>query len=65
MAKAALEMAVLDAELRAAGRSFADEIGAVKDAVPSGVSVGIMDSIPELLDAVRRLPRRRATSASS
>jgi O-succinylbenzoate synthase len=52
MAKAAVELAVLDAELRAVGRSFADEIGAVKDAVPSGVSVGIMNSIPELLTAV-------------
>jgi O-succinylbenzoate synthase len=52
MAKAALELAVLDAELRAVGRSFADEIGAVKDAVPAGVSVGIMNSIPELLTAV-------------
>ena len=54
MAKAALELAILDAELRAAGRSFADEIGAVKESVPSGVSVGIMNSIPELLDAVGR-----------
>jgi O-succinylbenzoate synthase len=52
MAKSALEMAVLDAELRAAGRSFARELGAVKDRVPSGVSVGIMDSVDELLDAV-------------
>jgi O-succinylbenzoate synthase len=52
MAKAAVELAVLDAELRAVGRSFADEIGSVKDAVPSGVSVGIMNSIPELLTAV-------------
>jgi O-succinylbenzoate synthase len=52
MAKAALEMAVLDAELRAAGRSFARELGAVRDRVPCGVSVGIMNSIPELLDAV-------------
>ncbi len=52
MAKAALEMAVLDAELRAEGRSFARELGSVTDRVPSGVSVGIMDSIPELLDAV-------------
>jgi o-succinylbenzoate synthase len=54
MAKAALELAILDAELRAAGRSFADEIGAVKESVPSGVSVGIMDSIPQLLDAVTK-----------
>lgn len=52
MAKGALEMALLDAELRAAGTSFAQRLGAVKDRVPSGVSVGIMDSIPELLDAV-------------
>ncbi|MCO8274108.1 o-succinylbenzoate synthase [Actinoplanes sp. TRM 88003] len=52
MAKAALEMAVLDAELRASGRSFGRELGATRDRVPCGVSVGIMDSIPELLDAV-------------
>ncbi|WP_425490543.1 o-succinylbenzoate synthase [Nocardioides panaciterrulae] len=52
MAKAALEMAVLDAELRAAGRSWARELGAVHDRVPSGVSVGIHDSIPALLDVV-------------
>ncbi len=52
MAKAALEMAVLDAELRASGRSFARELGATRDRVPCGVSVGIMDSIPMLLDAV-------------
>ncbi|MHB2022333.1 MAG: o-succinylbenzoate synthase [Mycobacteriales bacterium] len=52
MAKAALEMAVLDAQLRAAGTSFGDFLGAVRDRVPSGVSVGIMDSVPALLDAV-------------
>jgi O-succinylbenzoate synthase len=52
MAKAALEMAVLDAELRASNRSFARELGAVRDRVPSGVSVGIMGSVGELLDAV-------------
>ncbi len=50
--KAALEMAVLDAELRAEGRSFARELGSVHSSVPCGVSVGIMNSIPELLDAV-------------
>jgi O-succinylbenzoate synthase len=52
MAKAAIETAVLDAELRAAGVSFARHLGAVRDAVDSGVSVGIMDSIDALLDAV-------------
>jgi o-succinylbenzoate synthase len=52
MAKAALEMAVLDAELKAAGRPLARELGAVRDRVPCGVSVGIMGSVGELLDAV-------------
>jgi O-succinylbenzoate synthase len=52
MAKAAVEMAVLDAELRTAGVSLARRLGGVTDTVPSGVSVGIMDSVPELLDAV-------------
>ncbi|MGW2445780.1 o-succinylbenzoate synthase [Streptomyces sp. NPDC001675] len=52
MAKAALETAVLDAELRAAGRTFARELGGVRDRVACGVSVGIMDSLGELLDAV-------------
>ncbi|KAA2261449.1 o-succinylbenzoate synthase [Solihabitans fulvus] len=52
MAKGALEMAVLDAELRAHDRSFAAELGSTRASVPCGVSVGIMDSIPELLDAV-------------
>lgn len=52
MAKAALETAVLDAELRAAGTSFATYLGGVRDRVPAGVSVGIMDSVPQLLDAV-------------
>jgi o-succinylbenzoate synthase len=52
MAKAAVEAAVLDAELRAAGLSFATHLGAVADRVPAGVSVGIQPSIPQLLDAV-------------
>jgi O-succinylbenzoate synthase len=52
MAKAALEMAVLDAGLRAEGRSFGRELGSVRETVPCGVSVGIMDSVPALLDAV-------------
>jgi o-succinylbenzoate synthase len=52
MAKAALEMAVLDAELKSRDVSLAEELGAVASTVPSGVSVGIMDSIDELLEAV-------------
>ncbi|MFC7527705.1 o-succinylbenzoate synthase [Actinoplanes sp. GCM10030250] len=52
MAKAALETAILDAELQLAGVSLASRLGAEHDIVPAGVSVGIMDSVPELLDAV-------------
>jgi O-succinylbenzoate synthase len=52
MAKAVLEMAVLDAELRLAGRSWARELGAVRDRVPCGVSVGIASSVGALLDEV-------------
>lgn len=52
MAKAAVEMAVLDAELRETGMSYAAFLGATRERVPVGVSVGIMDSIPELVDAV-------------
>ncbi|MGH3447367.1 MAG: o-succinylbenzoate synthase [Nocardioidaceae bacterium] len=52
MAKAALEMAVLDAELRERGVPLSRELGATRDRVECGVSVGIMDSIPELLGAV-------------
>jgi o-succinylbenzoate synthase len=52
MAKAALETAWLDAELRRDGRSFASRLGAVRSRVASGVSVGIMASVPQLLDAV-------------
>lgn len=52
MAKAAVEMAILDAELRDAGVSLAAHLGAVAERVPSGVSVGIFDTIEELLDQV-------------
>jgi O-succinylbenzoate synthase len=53
MARAAVEVAVLDAQLRAASRSLADHLGAVTDRVPAGVSVGIPDGgVPALLDQV-------------
>ncbi|HEU5033266.1 MAG TPA: o-succinylbenzoate synthase [Mycobacteriales bacterium] len=52
MAKAAVEMALLDAELRQAGQSLATFFGATRDRVPSGVSVGIMPSVEALLDVV-------------
>jgi O-succinylbenzoate synthase len=52
MAKAALETALLDAELRAAGVSLARRLGASRDSVDCGVAVGIAGSIAELLDEV-------------
>jgi len=53
MAKAALEMAVLDAQLRATDQSFAGFLGAERTSIPSGVSVGIHDTTSDLLDAVQ------------
>ncbi len=52
MAKAVIETALLDAQLRHANQSFASYLGAVKDKVPAGVSVGIMNSLDELLTFV-------------
>ena len=52
MAKAAIEMALLDAQLRATGESFGRYLGAVRPAVDCGVSVGIHRSIPEMLQTV-------------
>lgn len=52
MAKAAVEMAVLDAQLRGQQVSLASYFGAVVDRVPSGVSVGIQPTTQQLLDVV-------------
>ena len=54
LAKAALETAVLDAELRAHDMPLATFLGSTRDRVPAGVSVGIKNSLPELLDDVER-----------
>jgi o-succinylbenzoate synthase len=47
MARAALELAVVDAQLRATGQGLAEHLGAVRDRVPAGVSVGIPDGPAE------------------
>ena len=52
MAKAGLELAVLDAALHAESRSLAEYLGAVRDRVPSGVSVGIQADPVTLVDVV-------------
>lgn len=52
MAKSSLEMAVLDASLRHEGRSFHKYLGATRTSVPSGVSVGIQDSVEDTVRTV-------------
>jgi O-succinylbenzoate synthase len=52
MAKAAVELAVLDAWLRESGVALAAYLGAVRDHVDVGVSVGIASSIEDLLSTV-------------
>lgn len=52
MAKAAIEMAVLDAELRARDEPLAQHLGGVRKVVDAGVAVGIAASVGELLDEV-------------
>lgn len=52
MAKAALEAAVLDAELRAMGTSLSEWLGVTRRSVPGGVAVGLHASVASLLDAV-------------
>ncbi|AZS38420.1 o-succinylbenzoate synthase [Microbacterium lemovicicum] len=53
MAKAGLELAVLDAALRSEGRPLAEYLGAVHDRVPSGVSVGIQQDAAALVRTVQ------------
>jgi len=52
MARAAIEMAVLDAELRARREPFVRHLGGVRETVACGVSVGIQDSVAGLVDVV-------------
>ena len=53
MARAALEVAIADAQLRTAGISLAAGLGGVRDRVPAGVSIGIPDGgTPQLLEQV-------------
>lgn len=52
MAKAAVEAALLDRQLRISGISLAQYLGATKEMVVSGVSVGIQPTIDDLLHVV-------------
>lgn len=51
-ARAALEAAILDAELRAHGMAMSDYLGGTVDRIEVGVSVGIAADLPTLLDQV-------------
>jgi O-succinylbenzoate synthase len=52
MAKAAVEMAVLDAQLRTTGMNLSAYLGGVRTSVDVGVSVGITPTIDQLLEVV-------------
>ena len=62
MARAALELAVLDAQLRAAGRSLGEWLGATAAHVAAGAALGLHDDVEDLLaeaDAVLALGASR------
>jgi len=52
MSKGALEAAILNAQLSANDVALADFFGSTRGRVPSGVSVGIMDSVDQLVRTV-------------
>jgi O-succinylbenzoate synthase len=54
MAKAALEVALLDLDLRRRGVSMAEHLGGTRERVECGVSLGIEDDLAVLLGEIRR-----------
>jgi O-succinylbenzoate synthase len=52
MAKAAIEMAVWDLYARQRGEPLARVLGGTRSAIASGVSIGIQDSVEELLERI-------------
>lgn len=52
MAKSALEMAVLDAELRATNQSFGSYLGVTRTRIDAGVALGLTNSPGELCDMI-------------
>jgi O-succinylbenzoate synthase len=54
MARAALETALLDLRLRRTGVSLAEHLGAVRDRIPCGVSLGLEDRVDDLLREAER-----------
>jgi len=54
MAKAAIENALWDIEAQEKGVSLAHLIGGSLEEIPCGVSIGIQNSVPELLDKIEK-----------
>jgi len=54
MAKAALENAIWDIEAQRESTSLSKLIGGVRDRIACGVSLGIQQTIPELMDLIER-----------
>ena len=54
MARAALDVALTDLDLRRRGVSLASHLGAERDRVPCGVSLGMEDDVDDLLALVKR-----------
>jgi O-succinylbenzoate synthase len=52
MAKAVVEMGVWEAFARARGESLSQSLGGVRTEIASGVSIGIQDSVEQLLDKI-------------
>ncbi len=57
MARGGLELALWDLKAKKAGVPLAKLYGGVRDEIEAGVSCGIEDSLPDLVDARRRLHR--------
>jgi len=57
MAKAALETAVLDAQLRSQDLSLASYLGGTRDAVVCGVALGITESVDALIESIETFQR--------
>jgi O-succinylbenzoate synthase len=54
MAKAAIEMAIWDLAARQQNRPLSQLLGGTRREIPSGVSIGIQDSIEQLVDKIAR-----------
>src|SRR5215212_6508181 len=54
MAKAAVEMAIWDLYAKAQGEPLSKILGGTRDRIASGVSIGIQDSLDQLMDKIEK-----------